>query len=83
MRWLEGYLGTAAYQLSNLSRKLPVRPAELHGRWWLTPAFYMLRRVFGTAARVCHKLDCEGRLTNRGHPKNYFAIIEKASARQA
>jgi SAM-dependent methyltransferase len=80
VRWLEGYLGTAAYQLSNLSRHLPVRSAELHGRWCLTPVFYALRKVFGIAARLCRELDCEGRLTDRGHPKNYFAIIEKASA---
>jgi len=77
VKWLEGYLGTAAYQLSSLARKLPTRPTDLHGRWWLSPLFRVFRPIFGLAARLCRDLDCEGRLTDRGHPKNYFAIVEK------
>ncbi len=81
-RWLEGYFGTAAYQLNNMAQRLPARPSKIAPGWRgvvLSPAMLILRQVFRTSAAVFQRIDARSRFTGAGHPKNYFCVVRVAS----
>ena len=79
--WLEGYLGTAAYQLTGLARFLPSRSAELGGGLLghgLAGVMLSARLVFGACAMGLHRLEMRAKFTDRGYPKNYLIIAAKS-----
>lgn len=78
--WMEGYLGTLAYQLDIARRSLPVRPSRLGGGaagWTAAACALACRLLFRVAAPVFHRADENFRLTDAGHSKNYVAIVRK------
>lgn len=78
--WLEGYFGTAAYQLSGLARFLPSRPKQLGGGlvgYGLATAMLPARLFFGACAVGFHRLEMRAKFTERGYPKNYLIIAVK------
>jgi SAM-dependent methyltransferase len=82
MFWLEGYVGTLAYQLELASRSLPMKPAHYGGgvagvaagaiAVLLRPALFALSQVYA-------RLDARHRYTGSGHCKNYCVIALKPS----
>jgi SAM-dependent methyltransferase len=81
-RWLEGYFGTAAYQLENMARHLPARPSKIVPGWRgivVCPAMLVLRQVFRLSATVFQRIDARKRFTAAGHPKNYFCVVRVAA----
>ena len=80
MEWLEGYLGTLAYQLHRASRHLPLNPARYSRgiRGWLAfPLLVVLKLTSRLFASVLYRLDVSHRFTDRGMPKNYVAFVRK------
>lgn len=81
--WLEGYFGTVAFQLREMSRNLPDGAGRLSGGW---------RGVgFGLALRgtklvghflsgVYSRADVRWRYTAHGMPKNYLVVARKPGA---
>jgi ubiquinone/menaquinone biosynthesis C-methylase UbiE len=61
--WLEGYVGTVAYQLESAARYLP------RGIGWLP-----VRGLFAGLSMLFHRLDIRNRHTSSGFPKNYVVI---------
>jgi SAM-dependent methyltransferase len=80
MFWLEGYVGTLAYQLELASRSLPIGPAHYGGGGpglaaaalavLLRPSLFVLSQVYA-------RLDVRHRYTGSGHCKNYCVIAQK------
>jgi SAM-dependent methyltransferase len=64
--WLEGYVGTVAYQLESAARYLP------RGIAWLP-----VRGLFGLLSLVFHRLDIRHRHTSSGYPKNYVVLASR------
>ena len=78
--WMEGYLGTLAYQLKTASTALPRRPRDLApglAGMLAAPIAIVARFAFGGLARLFYELDERQRLTDRGHPKNYLVIVRR------
>ena len=78
--WLEGYFGTAAYQLNRMAKYLPVRPREVApgvAGWLAAPVLGALRVVGAAGSVVLHRLDARHKYTARGYPKNYVAVLRK------
>ena len=72
IEWLEGYVGTVAYQLDGAARYLP------SGIGWLP-----IRALFAGLALVFHRLDMRHRHTSSGYPKNYVVIATRPFADSA
>lgn len=80
LEWLEGFLGTMAYQLNCMSRYMPCRPGDFNrGFQGILIACLMmpLKFVFGLLSILFHKLEIRFKYTHRGYPKNYIAILRK------
>ena len=78
--WLEGYLGTAAYQLDRMSRYLPTAPSDLSPGAWgcvLAPVLYTSKLLFRPLASLFHWMDTRHKYRGAGFPKNYVAICIK------
>lgn len=78
--WLEGYFGTVGYQLNCMARYLPVKPRSLGGGvfgWVLAPLMVLLKAAFAACSILFQRLDVRFKFTQRGHPKNYLAIVGK------
>jgi SAM-dependent methyltransferase len=78
--WLEGYWGTAGYQLNRMGRYLPYRPHDLGGGVWgvlLAPFVLGLKGLFVGVGVLCQWLELRVKYTERGYPKNYVAIVRK------
>lgn len=78
--WLEGYFGTAGYQLERMGRWLPVRPTDLgRGAWGylLVPPVLVLKGIFLVAAPLFHRMERGTKFSRKGYPKNYVAIVRK------
>lgn len=79
--WMEGYLGTVAYQLESAAAYLPHSPSKL-GKGFLAfaaaPVILASKIAFRALAKLLYRLDEDHRYTMRGMPKNYVAIVEKA-----
>jgi SAM-dependent methyltransferase len=66
IEWLEGYVGTVAYQLESAARFLP------NGIGW-----FPIRSLFGALSLLFHRLDMRHRHTTSGFPKNYVVVATK------
>ena len=64
--WLEGYVGTVAYQLEGAARNLPSGIA-----WW------PIRGLFAMLSLVFHRMDMRQRYTDGGYPKNYVVLATR------
>jgi ubiquinone/menaquinone biosynthesis C-methylase UbiE len=81
--WMEGYLGTVAYQLHTASRYLPASPRALHAGtlgYVASPLIVLLRVVFASAALLFSRLDIRAPYKKAGFPKNYVVLATKAVA---
>jgi SAM-dependent methyltransferase len=80
IEWLEGYLGTLAYQLEVAYRSLPIRVNSLAKNWFiivLSPFFMFCKVLFLLLSAVLYRLDLKIKITENGHPKNYVIIAKK------
>ena len=83
--WLEGYCGTASYQLEELSRNLPTGLGALAPGLLgilLAPLTSILRMVFRIASRLLSRAEMKKKYTAAGHPKNYVAVGVKGYDRE-
>lgn len=81
--WLEGYFGTAGYQLNALARYLPLTPRHLGkgiAGYLLVPVMLLLRLGFAALSVLFHRLELRVKFKQRGYPKNYIAIVSKPEA---
>jgi hypothetical protein len=78
--WLEGYFGTAGYELNCMARYLPWRPSglkmELLG-YALAPLMFLLKINFAACSIVFHRVEMRTKFTRRGFPKNYILVATK------
>ena len=82
--WLEGYYSTVAYQMNRMGRALPVKPAAVAPGalgYVLAPFLALLRLQMSALGRFFHWLEMRRKVTDRGYPKNYLAILSKPSSR--
>jgi SAM-dependent methyltransferase len=80
--WLEGYFGTAGYQLNSMARNLPLKPQYLGGGivgCALVPIMMLLKVTFGVCSILFHRLEIRVKFKQKGYPKNYLAIVCKHS----
>jgi SAM-dependent methyltransferase len=80
MEWLEGYLGTAAYQLNTLARYLPLSPKNIYrgiSGYLLAPFFLVMKMFFTLSSLLLHRLEIKYKYTKKGFPKNYISILSK------
>ena len=80
LTWMEGYLGTVAYQLETASKYLPIRPQSIApgiSGWLSSPVLAGSRLLFRGLAKLFYVLDERRRFTGKGFPKNYVAIVRK------
>jgi SAM-dependent methyltransferase len=80
LRWLEGFMGTAAHMLRYAGNNFPRSPAGYGGGVPGVAAlvfFQSLRLFLGLAARLARLCDIRHRFTERGMPINYMAILTK------
>lgn len=78
--WLEGYLGTVAYQLKQMARDLPLLPprgAPLSALL-LWPAVVACKAAALPLTLALSRLDAMAKITGRGHPKNYLVLARAA-----
>jgi SAM-dependent methyltransferase len=79
LRWLEGYLGTVAYQLRTMAKRLPKSPRAYGG--FAGIPLLLMALAFKSAARMLafgfSRADRQVRYTEGGYPKNYLAIIRR------
>lgn len=78
--WMEGYLGTLAYQLKTAAEALPRRPSALApglAGFLAMPVVIAAKLLFRGLAPMFYALDERQRLTTRGYPKNYIVIARK------
>lgn len=81
--WMEGYLGTVAYQLEGVARNLPVRPSDVAPgiAGWLTCPLIAALKLFSFAfSLILYRLDTKHRYTRKGYPKNYVLVVERDEA---
>jgi SAM-dependent methyltransferase len=84
LEWMEGYLGTVAYQMDTASHYLPIAPRHVGGGLIgliAAPFLAMLKGTCRVAAAVLYRLDIRHRYTGTGFPKNYVVIAAKPWAR--
>jgi SAM-dependent methyltransferase len=82
LEWMEGYLGTVAYQLQCMHRFLPRRPRRLGGGvvgWLAAPLMIIVKVIAFGLAGVFYRLDLRFKTTDIGMPKNYVVIAKKAA----
>lgn len=80
--WLEGYLGTVAYQLETASRCLPASPRALNAGalgYIASPLIVLLRAVFASVAVLFYRLDIRAPYKKAGFPKNYAVLATKTT----
>lgn len=81
LRWLEGYLGTAAHQMRMIRKGIPLAPSRIGGgagAWLLVVLLALLHLPLKVAASIAQRCDARFRYTEAGHPKNYLLIARKA-----
>ena len=82
IEWLEGYFGTVGYQLYCMMRYLPYMPRDLgYGfvGYVLPPIMILLRVLFGVSSILFNQLETRTKFKGRGYPKNYVAVVSRAS----
>lgn len=78
--WMEGYVGTVAYQLKRASMYLPVKPHDVYPGltgFVLSPFFGAIRISFRLLAAILSQIDIRAPYKKRGYPKNYIVIATK------
>lgn len=84
--WLEGYFGTVGYQLDGMARHLPWKPRDFGGGLIglvLVPIMALLKLGFAGCSLLFHQMETRSKFQTRGYPKNYVAVVTKASGRDA
>jgi SAM-dependent methyltransferase len=79
--WMEGYMGTSAYQLETMSKYLPRKPSTIAAGatgWLMWPVVMTCRTMFKALALLFYIADEKSRFTLKGFPKNYVVIAGKA-----
>jgi len=82
IEWMEGYLGTVAYQLETAAKYLPLRPHDIYPGFLgfvLLPIFCALRVAFVLVAAVFYRLDILAPYKKSGFPKNYVVVAVKTT----
>ncbi|MGW9950543.1 SAM-dependent methyltransferase [Rhizobium leguminosarum] len=79
--WMEGYLGTVAYQMETASKHLPrdaknIAPGALGVA--AVPLLASVRIACRHLARIFYRLDARQKYTQSGFPKNYIVVAKKA-----
>ena len=80
IEWLQGYLGTVAYQLNQARHYLPSSPRDYGGgiSGALASAFSLaMRPLLLGAALVYSRLDLRHRYTTGGHPLDYCVVARR------
>jgi SAM-dependent methyltransferase len=80
MDWMEGYFGTAAYQLHKMAEHLPLRPSSISPGMagvLLSPVMLGAKSLALTGCLLFHWLETRHKFTLGGYPKNYVAIVTK------
>ena len=76
IEWLEGYYGTASYQLRGLSRNLPIWPSQ--GPLWAkisaVPIALAVKLFSVLCAPLLARLDQHADTRGSGYPKNYVVL---------
>jgi SAM-dependent methyltransferase len=84
LRWLEGYMGTLAYELARMSKHLPRSARKIGGgphAFLLVALFTLLRPLLRAMASLAKRCDLRLRYTDTGFPINYVAIAVKSANR--
>ena len=80
LRWLEGYLATASWQLRKMAGALPLSFTAYGGRVTSVPTF-CLALLFKPFAHLLAysfaRADRQARYTATGYPINYLAIVRR------
>jgi len=76
--WLEGYYGTASYQLRGLSKNLPLWPksGEIWARLLALPVVTIIRILGSLLAPILARLDQHTDSRGVGYPKNYVVLAK-------
>lgn len=76
--WLEGFLGTASFQLYMIARELPISPGA-YGKFSILGSFIalLLKPLAAVLARVFAEFDRHMPYKERGFCKNYRVIAAK------
>jgi SAM-dependent methyltransferase len=80
--WLEGYYGTVGYQLNSMAHYLPGKPRDIDrglAGYLLAPFMLALKLIFLSCSVFFHKMEVRVKYELKGYPKNYIAIVTKAS----
>jgi SAM-dependent methyltransferase len=83
--WLEGYVGTVAYQLKTAAKYLPIKPGDVFPGalgFVLSPLFGGLKISFRVLAAIMAHIDTRAPYKKRGFPKNYIVIAVKEQAKE-
>jgi SAM-dependent methyltransferase len=78
--WMDGYYATIGYQLNGMSRYLPSRPRRIVDGTLgvlLSPLFILLRLQLAGLSILFHWLEMKNKITTRGYPINYIAILSR------
>lgn len=78
--WMEGYLGTVAYQMTSAAAYMPTRPSQIapgiYG--WIGAPFIMVSKLlFRGLAALFHRFDARKPFKDAGFPKNYLVIARR------
>jgi SAM-dependent methyltransferase len=76
--WLEGYYSAVGYQVDTMARYLPAKPAQIMDGplgYVLSPLFVVLKVQLAALKVFFHWLEMKKKVTTRGFPKNYVAIL--------
>jgi SAM-dependent methyltransferase len=78
--WLEGYFGTAGYQLNTLARYLPRKARPLGGGvvgYGAAILLSSLKLGFALCSILFQRLETRIKYEEQGYPKNYIALVHK------
>jgi SAM-dependent methyltransferase len=81
--WMDGYYATVAYQMNRMARHLPSKPAAVAPGalgYVLAPFMYLLRLQMAVLGLAFHRLEMRRKITDRGYPINYLAILSKPAS---
>lgn len=76
--WLEGYFGTAGYQLYGMAKYLPFRRKDIDDGilgYFFAPLMLIMKIAFIILSVLFHRLEMKYKIKTGGYPKNYIAIV--------
>ncbi len=80
LEWLEGYYSTVGHQMHRMAKHLPSRPSEVAPGvlgYALALPIFALRLQMAVLCLCFQWLEMRKKVVDRGHPKNYVAIVQK------